>query len=72
MTAPAASIRDAGYSAPSAASVYALAEPDGEPLPRPTRCALEWDGRSWTETDPATGYTLTVGCVPDVHDQHNA
>lgn len=70
MTPP--TTRDAGYSAPSAASVYALAEPDLEPLPRPTRTEVVWDERpaeggrtltSWTEIDPATGAVLATGAV---------
>lgn len=47
---------------------FALGTGDGEPLPRPTRLALEWDGPRWAETDPATGYTLFVGCAPEAHD----
>lgn len=66
-------LRHEGYSAPSAASIYALAEPDLEPLPRPTRTEVVWDegpaegGRTekrWTEIDPATGAVLATGSVP--------
>ena len=41
-----------GYSAPDASSVYALAPPDPEPLPRRTRLALVWDGDACTEIEP--------------------
>lgn len=68
-----ATTRAPGYSAPSAASVYALAEPDLEPLPKPTRTGVVWEERpaeggrtqtSWTEIDHATGAVLATGSVP--------
>lgn len=49
-----ASHRDPGYSAPSRASIYALAEPDPEPLPETTRTLVVWEGPCWTEVDPET------------------
>lgn len=55
--------RAEGYSAPSAASVYALAEPDLEPLPRPTRTGVVWDEQAWTEIDPATGDVIATGII---------
>lgn len=56
--------RAEGYSAPSAASIYALAEPDfSEPLPRPTRTGVVWDEDAWTEIDPKTGAVLATGTV---------
>ena len=42
---------------------FALGDGDGEPLPVCTRLAIEWDGRRYAETDPVTGYTLSVGCA---------
>lgn len=64
MTAMANPVRAEGYSAPSTASVYALAEPDLEPLPRPTRTGVVWDEHAWTEIDPATGDVLATGSEP--------
>jgi len=46
--------RDVGYSAPSRASVYALAEPDPDPLPETTRTLVVWEGPYWTEIDLET------------------
>ena len=40
-----------------------LAAPDPEPLDKPTRCGLDWDGDDWTEWDPATGTELARGTV---------
>ena len=40
---------------------FAIGDGDCEPLQRPTRLALEWDGRRYTEIDPATGNTLLEG-----------
>lgn len=40
---------------------FSMAQQDPEPLPSVTRLAVEWDGRRWSETDPASGYTLSVG-----------
>lgn len=42
---------------------FRLPHADAEPLPRPTRLALVWDGRRYAEVDPSSGYTLTVGGV---------
>lgn len=42
-------------------SVFALAEPDGEPLPNLTRAALLWIGARWAEVDPRSGEIVAVG-----------
>jgi len=55
-------IKAPGYAAEApAASPFALAPPDPEPLPRLTRVALEWDGTNWAEIDPANGLVLDFG-----------
>lgn len=43
---------------------FSMGDGETEPLPAPTRLALEWDGRHFAEIDPASGYTLTVGAAP--------
>lgn len=58
--------RAEGYSAPSSASVYALAEPDCEPLPQPTRVLTVWEGHRFTEIDPTTRAVLAEGRI-DTH-----
>lgn len=40
---------------------FALGDLDAEPLPKPSRAALEWDGARWAEIDPATGTVLAIG-----------
>lgn len=45
-----------------------LAEPVSEPLPRPSRTVLEWDGADWMEWNPATGEIIATGTV-DVGNQ---
>ena len=53
-----------GYSSPSRASVYALAKPDSEPLPKCTRMLVEFDGDAFAETDVlGSGDTVRVGRV---------
>ncbi len=42
-------------------AVFHMPEPDGTPLSGPTRTALVWDGRTFTEIDPATGRELSTG-----------
>lgn len=55
-----------GYSAPMPpATVFALAEPDAEPLPRPTRSALVWQDAEWAEIDVETGAILCRGTTAD-------
>lgn len=50
------------YSGPALLDgVFALAEPDCEPLPLLTRVAVVWDGACWIEIDPTTGMVLGVG-----------
>lgn len=49
----------------AAGHALAPAPPDREPVPRPARLALWWDGRRWAEIDPATGDVVAVGCVDE-------
>ena len=38
-----------------------LAQPGDEPLPKPTRAGLLWDGPCWSEFDPRTGQITAKG-----------
>jgi len=40
-----------------------LAEAELEPIAKPTRCALDWDGDRWVETDPETGAEIARGTL---------
>ncbi len=45
------------------AAAFRLADPDHEPLPRPWRVPVDWDGAAWTEFDPMTGEIVASGCT---------
>ena len=63
------SVKHPGYSGPaSLGTVFALAEPEFEPLPRPARTCLLWDGTEWAEIDPATGEILSTGSASPLRD----
>jgi len=51
--------KDTGYSQPSRASVYAMAEPDVTPIEGPTRTLRVVDGATETEIDPCTGDVIS-------------
>lgn len=40
-----------------------LAGNDPEPIAGPARCALDWDGDAWVETDPRTGAEIARGTI---------
>ena len=44
---------------------FLAAQPDLEPLPRPTRTGVVWEADAWTEIDPTTGAVLATGAVQD-------
>lgn len=42
---------------------FALGDGDFDPVPRPSRTPIDWDGLAWTEFDFVTGEIIATGCI---------